>query len=168
MSIGSLAMCTSSIYLIKSRWGAQDINSRKKLVIVHWAFNGLGLVSSVGAGYVIWKNKEAAGKPHLTSWHSWIGVLTSLLWLSAAGLAGNKAVDLEGKKIKLLWSSWKHRWVGSAAYFASLVTTISGLRSGWGLKTFGDRGSRGLCVMVAAVGAATLLGGRGRPSKKTK
>ena len=37
--------------------------------------------------YVIYSNKNILGKPHLTSWHSWIGFAALIGWIAFA-LAG--------------------------------------------------------------------------------
>ena len=47
----------------------------------HLLFVDVGLVCLLGGGYAIWQNKDEANKPHLTSWHSYLGATAALLLL---------------------------------------------------------------------------------------
>jgi hypothetical protein len=42
-------------------------------VTLHWIFNSLGLFSILVGYAAIYYNKEEHGKPHLTSYHAYIG-----------------------------------------------------------------------------------------------
>ena len=45
----------------------------KQKITIHWIFNSLGLVSILVGYAAIYYNKEEHERPHLTSWHSYLG-----------------------------------------------------------------------------------------------
>ena len=50
--------------------------NHKTAVNIHWLLNVLGAISILIGYAAIYYNKENHEKPHLTTWHSWIGVGT--------------------------------------------------------------------------------------------
>ena len=50
--------------------------NHKTAVNIHWLLNVLGAISILIGYAAIYYNKEDHGKPHLTTWHGWIGVGT--------------------------------------------------------------------------------------------
>jgi hypothetical protein len=50
---------------------------------LHAMLSWLGLFCTFGGLYAIYRNKNNMGRPHLTSWHSWVGISAAI---SALGL----------------------------------------------------------------------------------
>ena len=61
--------------------------------------------------WVIYTNKEASGKPHFTSWHSWLGAATMCAVVVSA-VGGMVALDVDRGLLK---SSMTFRKVGPRA-----------------------------------------------------
>eukprot|EP01126_Amoeba_proteus_P009955 TRINITY_DN1382_c0_g2_i7.p1 TRINITY_DN1382_c0_g2~~TRINITY_DN1382_c0_g2_i7.p1 ORF type:complete len:157 (+),score=15.80 TRINITY_DN1382_c0_g2_i7:66-536(+) len=64
MNIGVFIFVTQAIYQEKAR----------AVHYLHMFLQLLASLSTTFALYVIWTNKDLSQKPHLTSWHSWIGI----------------------------------------------------------------------------------------------
>jgi len=57
----------------------------------HGSIMSLAMVLALFGWYVIYSNKEANDKPHLTSWHSWFGLAAIVGWVCFA-IAGAVAL----------------------------------------------------------------------------
>ncbi|CAB9500063.1 b561 domain-containing protein 2 [Seminavis robusta] len=55
---------------------------------LHAIFSWSGIFCTLGGLYAIYTNKEQMGRPHLTSWHSWIGIAAAVNAL-CLGLVGS-------------------------------------------------------------------------------
>ena len=102
--------------------------------------------------YVIYSNKEVHGKPHLTSWHSWIGVAALLSWVGLA-LVGLAALHPDFGSMKRNKSvRFLHKWLGRLA-----------TASGWGacllgfIKMDSDASHQALFALPLAVASAFVL-----------
>lgn len=76
---------------------------------LHSALSNLAVIAMLGGLYAIYSNKEKMGKPHWTSWHSWVGVSALVLWVANVAVAAAHTADLEKKRLVFLWKSRKHR-----------------------------------------------------------
>lgn len=88
-----------------------------------------GLCLAFGGLYAIWLNKENMGKEHITSYHSWGGIL-SLVGLILPALAGlvflhpDFGVDKTNKNYRLA-----HKWVGRLGTALGWISCIVGLNT---------------------------------------
>lgn len=79
---------------------------------IHSALSHLALISMLAGTYAIYANKERAGKAHWTTWHAWAGLLALALWAMNSVNGGANTVDLKKGRMRFLWQSSNHRWVG--------------------------------------------------------
>eukprot|EP00927_Polykrikos_kofoidii_P067875 TRINITY_DN63309_c0_g1_i1.p1 TRINITY_DN63309_c0_g1~~TRINITY_DN63309_c0_g1_i1.p1 ORF type:complete len:194 (+),score=25.43 TRINITY_DN63309_c0_g1_i1:70-651(+) len=92
----------------------------------HGNLMSLGLAIALFGWYVIWSNKEMASKPHLTSWHSWVGFFALVSWivLAVVGLLGlhpDFGFLRTHKRLRLA-----HKWGGRVAGLASWLACWMG------------------------------------------
>lgn len=75
--------------------------------------------------YVIYSNKEALGRPHLTSWHSWVSVVALLGYGAscAVGLVGIHP-DFGLRNTKTVRSA--HKWASRVATATGWVACVMG------------------------------------------
>ena len=97
----------------------------------HWILQGL-CVSCAFLGIVaIYYNKHLNGKPHFTSWHGVLGVMT--LWLTVLQLLA--ALPLLYHSLAKGWSLAKlkqyHAATGMATYLLGSISLVLGLSSAW-------------------------------------
>lgn len=97
----------------------------------HWILQGL-CVSCAALGIVaIYYNKHLNGKPHLTSWHGVLGVMT--LWV--AMLQFLAALPLLYHSLAKGWSLAKlkqyHAATGMVTYLLGCISLVLGLSSAW-------------------------------------
>lgn len=125
------------------------------LVIRHFIASAAALYfAAVGLGG-IWLHKQSLSRAHLTTAHSWMGMVTWLSWLAAYAAAQPQVWRDQWKARRFslfsnkrwLWASLTHRQFGTLAYTMSLVTYCTGML-GWRAL---DR--RTSLVYVAAVAA---------------
>ena len=94
--------------LIKKKGGYDNTKAHGSIMSLAMAIGLLGW-------YVIYSNKEANGKPHLQSWHSWVGIAALAGWVALA-IAGAVALHPDfgimktNKNIRLI-----HKWGGRVA-----------------------------------------------------
>ncbi|CAM9369054.1 unnamed protein product, partial [Hapterophycus canaliculatus] len=119
---------------------------------LHSALSNFAVITMLGGLYAIYSNKEKMGKPHWTSWHSWMGIFAMALWVANVAVAAAHTADLEKKRLVFLWKSRNHRWLGKAAFCAGLGATVLGLHSGWGVRSLGgEQGAWALTLGVLGV-----------------
>ena len=94
-----------------------------------------GLITSFGGLYAIWRNKENMGKDHITSYHSY-GGLISLVGLVLPALAGiiflhpDFGFDKTNKSYRLA-----HKWVGRVFTAGGWISCVIGLSQMGGSTT---------------------------------
>ncbi|KAK3269487.1 hypothetical protein CYMTET_22078 [Cymbomonas tetramitiformis] len=104
---------------------------RLRLLKKHMYLQVAAWAAIVGGFYAIYHNKDIHGKPHFTSYHSWLGVLTLITTFltPVTGALGFKYLGLmnylppgSGDVVKAI-----HRKQGSVVYFGSLFVILLGL-----------------------------------------
>lgn len=130
--IGSMLLVPEGILLLKSK-GVDWPNSKvRKWTHILCGLGGAACL--MGSFYVIYTNKNAHGKNHYQTYHSWVG-LCSIVLLSVNILLGIGAYFF-----KTIVSSWldkpmkKHKSTGKYVYVITLVTVAFGLYSGFGTR----------------------------------
>ncbi|CAN0264842.1 unnamed protein product [Discosporangium mesarthrocarpum] len=145
--------------MVRSRHNVLGASARILRVQMHTALSYISMLSMAGGMYAIYSLKNLNGKDHLTTWHSWWGIAAAGLMLAAWVVAMLNAVDVKAGGIKFLWVSRNHRWLGVAAYIASLGAATLGLHSTWAMATFGEVGVWALTANVVLMGCGVVLSG---------
>lgn len=98
---------------------------------IHWMLQCLCMTCAAAGFVVIVYNKELNGKPHLTSWHGLLGLIT----LCVVGLQSMAAVPLIYHSLAKGWSLAKlkryHAASGLVTYLFGSVSLLLGLCSTW-------------------------------------
>jgi len=93
---------------------------------LHGYLMGAAILASSFAWYVIYSNKEANQKPHLTSWHSWIG-MAALLGYPLLGLVGMVALHPEMGVLRTNKTVRKvHKWLGRVTTASAWIACVVG------------------------------------------
>ena len=103
--------------------------------------------------------QDGLGKPHLTSWHSWAGLLAIVLFCASAAHGIYKTtIGSKSGSLQWVWVSSLHRSMGIVAHLVGLTACILGVYSGWGMANLG--GSTGAAALSALLilGEAAILG----------
>lgn len=97
----------------------------------HWILQGLCVSCAVLGIVAIYYNKHLHGKPHLTSWHGVLGVMT--LWVTI--LQSLAALPLLYHSLAKGWSLAKlkqyHAATGMVTYLLGSISLVLGLSSAW-------------------------------------
>ena len=169
LPLGTAAISTVRQRLSKPPTRLPDAAARKRrsewLIIRHFMTSAAALyVATVGLGS-IYLHKQALGRAHLRTVHSWLGASAWALWLASYVAAQPhvwrdqwraRSFSLLRNK-RWLWSSPLHRRLGLGAYALSLFAYGSGVL-GW--KAVPRRGALAASVAVVAVGN-TVIGSHG-------
>jgi len=105
--------------LVKKRGGYENTKTHALLMTCAVLFAAFGW-------YVIYSNKNMMAKPHLTSWHSWFGVLALVTYgaLFVIGLGGlHPDVGLRTKDRSL---RFVHKWGGRVAIATAWSAAVLG------------------------------------------
>lgn len=98
---------------------------------IHWVLQCLCVTCAAVGLFVIVYNKDLNGKPHLTSWHGWLGLIT----VCVVGLQSLAAVPLIYHSLAKGWSLAKlkryHAASGLVTYLLGSGTLLLGLCSAW-------------------------------------
>ena len=86
MWIGCVMCSTTAIASFVNRRHAPTAEKKTGLIQKHVWLNSFGFLCILFGSAAIWINKERHGKPHLATWHSWIGLLAILSY--AGNVAG--------------------------------------------------------------------------------
>ncbi|PAA82788.1 hypothetical protein BOX15_Mlig022383g1 [Macrostomum lignano] len=121
--------------------------NRERQTTAHALLNWAALGASLTGGYFVWRSKEEKGRPHLTSWHSWIGALCNIyLLLQCIGgvctrlkLGGVRPADMKlyhatsgtfmftcacAALASGMWSDWFSKQVTGTAWYACFVSAF--------------------------------------------
>ena len=105
----------------------------KTKVNLHWLLNTLGIVSILTAYAAIYMNKEDADKPHLTTWHGIIGLIT-IIYTSVQYVAGyNLTVfyQLVSRFIPYRQLATYHATSGTVLFVLACSSMCLGINSNW-------------------------------------
>lgn len=98
---------------------------------VHWILQCLCLTCAILGMSAIYYNKYLNGKPHFTSWHGLLGLVTMLV----TGLQSLAAVPLLYHSMAKGWSLGKlkryHAATGLVTYVLGSASLLLGLNSAW-------------------------------------
>ena len=86
----AIGLLSVSAPIARARHTSKSSDTRFTLLLIHGVFNVAAVALILGAGVTAYLVKDSFGKPHLASWHSWIGVASgahrnlkpSLVWVS--------------------------------------------------------------------------------------
>ncbi|XP_054473495.1 transmembrane reductase CYB561D2 [Anoplopoma fimbria] len=105
---------------------------------VHWILQCLCVSCAVLGLAAITYNKHLNGKPHFTSWHGFLGLLT----VCVVGLQSLAAVPLIYHSLAKGWSLAKlkryHAATGLVTYLLGSASLLLGLSSGWFTAAVGE------------------------------
>lgn len=105
---------------------------------VHWILQGLCVSCAVMGLAAISYNKHLNGKPHFTSWHGLLGLLT----VCVVGLQSLAAAPLIYHSLAKGWSLAKlkryHAATGLVTYLLGSASLLLGLRSAWFTGSVGE------------------------------
>ncbi|XP_067907488.1 cytochrome b561 domain-containing protein 2 isoform X1 [Heterodontus francisci] len=109
--------------------------SRKIKVRSHWVLQGLATVCAVLGLTIISYNKYLNDKPHFTSWHGLVGLVT-ILYICMQSIGG---VSLLYPKLMRNWSLSKlklyHATSGLVSYLLGCTSLLLGMCSIWFTET---------------------------------
>lgn len=98
---------------------------------IHWVLQCLCVFCAVAGLVIIVYNKDLNGKPHITSWHGLLGLIT----VCVAGLQSLAAVPLIYHSLAKGWSLAKikryHAASGLVTYLLGCASLLLGLCSAW-------------------------------------
>lgn len=121
----------------------------------HWILQSLCVSSAVLGIVAIYYNKHLNGKPHLTSWHGVLGVLT--LWVAL--LQSLAALPLLYHSLAKGWSLSKlkqfHAATGMVTYLLGSISLVLGLSSTW--FTASVQGSTWYLVVLCPVACSLYV-----------
>lgn len=105
----------------------------------------------------IYRSKELNGKPHLTSYHSWIGV-AAFVWLLMNTFGGAaSSIDVKRKRLFYGWADKTHRLSGYGAITAGIIAVVTGIYSHWGAKNLGPRIQGAFTMLCFLIWASLML-----------
>uniref|UniRef100_W5N3H4 ascorbate ferrireductase (transmembrane) n=1 Tax=Lepisosteus oculatus TaxID=7918 RepID=W5N3H4_LEPOC len=130
----ALAFClcmTEGILLFSPEGTPFCFKSRKGKIRVHWFLQALVVIGgATGLGFIV-ASKNVSSLPHLTSWHSLIGVGT----LVATGCQALCGLCLLFPKVLQISSVARlklyHATCGLVAYLLATVTVVTGMFTDW-------------------------------------
>eukprot|EP00591_Stephanopyxis_turris_P002071 CAMPEP_0195523422 /NCGR_PEP_ID=MMETSP0794_2-20130614/22601_1 /TAXON_ID=515487 /ORGANISM="Stephanopyxis turris, Strain CCMP 815" /LENGTH=196 /DNA_ID=CAMNT_0040653423 /DNA_START=163 /DNA_END=753 /DNA_ORIENTATION=+ len=128
MTIGFITFMGNAA-LVKKRGGY--VNTKR-----HAILSGLGFACALGGWFVIYRNKDSMGRPHLTSNHSLAGI-TTLITCGIVGLVGSIGLHPDFGRAKTnIRMRFMHKWIARIAIAGGWITCFTGLKqltSDWGV-----------------------------------
>nr|XP_049589337.1 transmembrane reductase CYB561D2 isoform X1 [Syngnathus scovelli] len=144
---------TEAVLLFSPNGSLMKKFSHKMKGRVHWMLQ-CACVTCASLGLAtIFYNKHLHGKPHFTSWHGLLGVIT----VCAAAVQSLAALPLIYHSLVKGWSLAKikryHATAGLVTYLLGSVSLLLGLTSGWFTKSVGDAAwyLAALCPVLCAL-----------------
>jgi hypothetical protein len=115
----------------------------------------------------IYGRKEERKKPHLTTWHAWIGI-AALGWMGLNVLGGLfNTVQIAKMRLNWVWSDKLHGLSGRLAASVGLVAVATGLWSNWATRHMGVFWQTVLTLVTSVILATvTIPLLAGKPAKK--
>ncbi|XP_072026944.1 transmembrane reductase CYB561D2-like [Amphiura filiformis] len=132
MSIAFGVLTTEAILYFSPESTLIPQASRSTKVGYHWATNTTAIICGLIGLTVIVSNKYKNGKPHFTTWHGTLGLIT-IIYMCVQGLAGTTLLypKLLAGKIKLADQKIYHATSGLFLYTSGLGTLVLALFSSW-------------------------------------
>lgn len=131
MTLAFSFFMTEAILLFSSHGSPVRKLAHKTKGRIHWVLQSLCVTCAVTGLVVIVYNKDLNGKPHLTSWHGLLGLVT----VCVVGLQSLAAVPLIYHSLAKGWSLAKlkryHAASGLVTYLLGSGTLLLGLCSTW-------------------------------------
>ncbi|KAF1793461.1 Cytochrome b561/ferric reductase transmembrane [Phytophthora cactorum] len=125
------------IYVMLERKSVTDFKTRVFLSKLHMVFQVLAMLLLSAGGAAAFMTKNAYGKDHFTSTHSWLAGATATL--STLNMLGGLATTFGGKKTSWQWNNPGHRIGGTLAFLGGGCSVILGVYSGsWGISQLGE------------------------------
>uniref|UniRef100_A0A8C7XI95 ascorbate ferrireductase (transmembrane) n=1 Tax=Oryzias sinensis TaxID=183150 RepID=A0A8C7XI95_9TELE len=156
MTLAFSFLMTQAILLFSPHGSLVRRFSHKAKGRLHWMLQGLGALCAVTGLTAIFYNKGLNGKPHFTSWHGLLGLLTVCVAV-AQSLA---AVPLIYHSLAKGWSLAKlkryHAASGLVAYLLGSGSLLLGLCSTWFTASVGEH-TWYLAALGPAVSALVIM-----------
>ncbi|KAK7916619.1 hypothetical protein WMY93_012380 [Mugilogobius chulae] len=131
MSLAFSFLMTEAILLFSSHGSPIRKFAHKTKGRIHWALQGLCVTCAVGGLAAIAYNKHLNDKPHFTSWHGLLGLIT----VCVVGLQSLAAAPLIYHSLAKGWSLAKlkryHAASGLVTYLLGCSSLLLGLCSTW-------------------------------------
>ncbi|KAF4133596.1 Eukaryotic cytochrome b561 domain-containing protein [Phytophthora infestans] len=125
------------IYVMLERKSVSDFKTRIFLSKLHMFSQMLAMLLLSVGGATAYMTKNANGKDHFTSTHSWIAGATATL--STLNMLGGLATTFGGKKTSWQWKNPGHRIGGTLAFLGGGCSVMLGVYSGgWGISRLGE------------------------------
>ncbi|KAG7377579.1 hypothetical protein PHYPSEUDO_011431 [Phytophthora pseudosyringae] len=125
------------IYVMLERKGVADFKTRVTLSKLHMLLQLLAMLLLSAGGAAAFLTKNAYGKDHFTSTHSWLAGGTATL--STLNMLGGLATTFGGKKTSWQWKNPGHRIGGTLAFLGGGCSVVLGVYSGgWGISQLGE------------------------------
>ncbi|KAG1684272.1 hypothetical protein DVH05_002608 [Phytophthora capsici] len=144
------------IYVMLERKSVADFQTRVLLSKIHFFSQVLAMILLSVGGTAAYMTKNAFGKDHFTSTHSWLAGVTATL--STLNMLGGLATTFGGKKTSWQWKNPGHRIGGTLAFVGGGCSVILGVYSGgWGIAQLGEDLQFKVASSVAAAYFLLLL-----------
>ncbi|XP_034022364.1 cytochrome b561 domain-containing protein 2 [Thalassophryne amazonica] len=131
MTLAFSFFMTEAILLFSPHGSLGRWFSHKTKVRIHWILQYLSVSCALCGLAAIIKNKELSGKPHFTSWHGLLGLIT----VCVAVVQAVAAIPLIYHSLVKGWSLAKlkryHAASGLVTYLLGSITLLLGLSSEW-------------------------------------
>ncbi|XP_072328162.1 transmembrane reductase CYB561D2 isoform X1 [Scyliorhinus torazame] len=135
MSVAFSFIMTQAILLFSPETSLILSYSRKIKVRVHWLLQGLTTMCAILGLTIISYNKYLNDKPHFTSWHGLVGLVT-VFYICMQSIGG---VSLLYPKLMGNWSLSKlklyHATSGLVGYLLGCTSLLLGMCSSWFTET---------------------------------
>ncbi|EGZ06735.1 hypothetical protein PHYSODRAFT_565717 [Phytophthora sojae] len=144
------------IYVMLERKTVADFKTRVFLSKLHMISQVLAMLLLSVGGAAAYMTKNAYGKEHFTSTHSWLAGVTATL--STLNMLGGLATTFGGKKTSWQWKNPGHRIGGTLAFLGGGCSVILGVYSGgWGISQLGEELQFKVAGSVAAAYSLLLF-----------
>ncbi|XP_037107441.1 cytochrome b561 domain-containing protein 2 [Syngnathus acus] len=153
MTLAFSFFMTEAVLLFSPHGSLMKKFSHKVKGRVHWMLQCACVTCAALGLATIFYNKHLHGKPHFTSWHGLLGVIT----VCAAAVQSLAALPLIYHSLVKGWSLAKikryHATAGLVTYLLGSVSLLLGLTSGWFTKSVGDAAwyLAALCPVLCAL-----------------
>lgn len=131
MTLAFTGLMTEAVVMF-SKYGLGSGRLHSTKVTGHWALLAAAATAH-GLGYAaIYYTKEGKNKPHLTTWHGLLGLITSVLfWIQLSAGVFSKYPKLLQSFVSLRDLRAGHSLSGSVTFALGMVTLCLGLCSAW-------------------------------------
>ncbi|ETI50543.1 hypothetical protein L917_05647 [Phytophthora nicotianae] len=144
------------IYVMVERKTVTHFKTRVFLSQLHMFSQMLAMLLLSVGGAAAYMTKNAFGKDHFTSTHSWLAGATATL--STLNMLGGLATTFGGKKTSWQWKNPGHRIGGTLAFLGGGLSVILGVYSGsWGISQLGEDLQLKVACSVAAAYSLLFL-----------